>query len=77
MESIKEGLSKKNIISLIESCSKINESDKNGNTAVHYCIQNNCNEDILDALNTARASFNLANGAGQTALQIARGKTSS
>ena len=74
MESIKEGLSKKNIINLISSCSKIDEIDKNGNTAAHYCIQYNCNEDIIDALNTAGANFNLPNAAEQTVLQIAKDK---
>ena len=39
MESIKEGLSKKNIIRLIEACSKVDENDKNGNTAAYILIQ--------------------------------------
>ena len=59
-ESIKNNNIKK-IKKLLAAGFNITTKDDDGNTAVHYLIENNCSDDILNALIKAEADFSIQN----------------
>ena len=48
----------------------LDAQDKDGNTAVHYLIGNNCSDDVIDALIAAEADFPIQNNYNKTPFMI-------